>query len=184
MGSLKNKILISMPHMIDPYFSKSVIYICEHNMDGGMGLMINKQFKPNDIIDVFDKLSIGDNKISELTSKLFFGGPVLLDRGIVLHNKDYKTKETINISDNFSITSQKDVLTELKNKPDTPFKLILGHCGWASGQLEKEIENGDWLIQSTTEDFIFRIKPEEMWQHAARSLGLNVSLSTGISGQA
>ena len=55
MGSLKNQILISMPHMSDPYFSKSVIYICEHNKEGAMGIIINKQFKEPDLIDIFDK---------------------------------------------------------------------------------------------------------------------------------
>ena len=184
MSSLKNKILISMPHMIDPYFSKSVIYICEHNTEGGMGLIINKQFKPNDILKIFNKLSISNDEVSVLKNKIFFGGPVLLERGIVLHNKDYETKGTINISDNFSITSQKDVLNELKNKPDTPFKLILGHSGWSAGQLEKEIENGDWLIQSTTEDFIFKINPDEMWKQAAGSLGINIGATQSISGQA
>ena len=66
----------------------------------------------------------------------------------------------------------------------TPFKLILGHSGWTAGQLEKEIENGDWLIQSTTEDFIFKINPEEMWKQAAGSLGVNIGATQGISGQA
>tara|TARA_B100000029_G_scaffold113187_1_gene105431 strand:- start:8189 stop:8743 length:555 start_codon:yes stop_codon:yes gene_type:complete len=184
MGSLKNQILISMPHMADPFFSKSVVYICEHNKEGAMGLIINKQFKEPDLVDLFEKLYIGDDAINSLVSEIFFGGPVLLERGIVLHSKEYETEGTIHLSEEFSMTSQKDVLRELQNKPDIPFKLMLGHSGWSPGQLEREIENGDWLMQSTTEDFIFSVKPEQMWQQATGSLGMDLGPSVGIGGQA
>jgi len=50
-----------MPHMTDPFFSKSVIYICEHNQQGAMGIIINKQFKEPELKDIFDKLYIGED---------------------------------------------------------------------------------------------------------------------------
>ena len=184
MGSLKNQILISMPHMSDPYFSKSVIYICEHNKEGAMGIIINKQFKEPDLIDIFEKLYIGDDSINSLVSEVFFGGPVLLERGIVLHSAGYEVNGTIRLSKEFSMTSQKYVLRELQNKPDILFKLMLGHSGWSPGQLEREIENGDWLMQSTTPDFVFNVQPGQMWQQAAGSLGIDLGPSMGIGGQA
>ena len=110
MGSLTNQILISMPHMADPYFSKAVVYVCEHNKEGAMGMIINKQFQAPDLKELFEKLYIGDDTIHSLVNDIFFGGPVLLERGIVLHDATYKSEGTINISDNISMTSQQHVL--------------------------------------------------------------------------
>jgi putative transcriptional regulator len=184
MGSLKNKILISMPHMADPYFSKAVVYICEHNKDGAMGMIINKQFKEPDLKGLFEKLYIGDDAIHSLVNDIFFGGPVLLERGIVLHDAIYESEGTIQLSDHISMTSQQYVLKELQEKPDIQFKLMLGHLGWGQRQLEREIENGDWLMQNTTRDFIFNVEPEQMWQQATGSLGIDMGPSMGIGGQA
>lgn len=184
MGSLKNQILISMPHMADPYFSKSVVYICEHNTDGAMGLIINKQFKEPDLRDLFKKIYIGDDAINSLVKDIFFGGPVLLERGIVLHSADYTSEGTIPINDSISMTSQQHVLKELQDQPNIPFKLMLGHSGWSQGQLEREIENGDWLMQTTTDDFIFNVSPGQMWQQAAGSLGIDLGSAMGVGGQA
>jgi len=184
MGSLKNQILISMPHMADPYFSKSVVYICEHNKDGAMGLIVNKQFKEPDLKDLFEQLYVGNESINSLVQNIFFGGPVLLERGIVLHGADYEAEGTISLSDSISLTSQEHVLKELQSKPDIPFKLMLGHSGWSAGQLEREIENGDWLMQSTTPDFLFNLSPDQMWKHAIGSLGMDLDTTFGVGGQA
>ena len=154
MGSLKNQILISMPHMTDPFFSKSVVYICEHNQQGALGIIINKKFKSPELKDIFDKLYIGDDAIHSFVNDIYFGGPVLLEKGIVLHDARYTSDGTISLSKTISITSKQDILKELQLKEDMPFKLMLGHSGWSPGQLEREIENGDWLMQSTTADFI------------------------------
>ena len=82
------------------------------------------------------------------------------------------------------MTSKQDVLKELQLKADIPFKLILGHSGWSPGQLEREIENGDWLMQSTTADFIFNVKSDQMWVQAVGSLGLDLGPSMGMGGRA
>ena len=54
---------------------------------------------------------------------------------------------------------------------------MLGHAGWSAGQLEREIENGDWLIQNTTSDFVFNVPPKQMWAQANKSLGMDLGLS-------
>ena len=184
MGSLTNQILISMPCMRDPYFTKAVIYICKHNKEGAMGIIINKKFQASDLKTLFEKLYIGDDSIHSLVNDIFFGGPVLLERGIVLHDAAYKSEGTINISDHISMTSQQHVLKNLQHRTDIPFKLMLGHSGWSQGQLEREIKNGDWLMQNTTRDFIFNVNPKQMWQQAIGSLGVDPGSSLGISGQA
>ena len=184
MGSLKNQILISMPHMNDPFFSKSVVYICEHGNGGAMGVIINKNLDAPELREIFDKFFKVEKSFNTIKSSTFFGGPVLLEKGIILHHSDYLSPKSISISKSVSLTSDQGALEDLKREEKVPFKLMLGHAGWSAGQLEREIENGDWLIQSTTSDFIFNLPPNQMWEYAAKSIGLDINSSLGTSGQA
>ena len=184
MGSLKNQILISMPHMNDPFFSKSVVYICEHGNSGAMGMIVNKNLDTPELREIFDKFFKVEKPFNMLKSNTFFGGPVLLEKGIILHHSDYSSPKSISISKSVSLTSDEGALEDLKREEKVPFKLMLGHAGWSAGQLEREIENGDWLIQSTTSDFIFNLPPNQMWEYAAKSIGLDINSSLGTSGQA
>ena len=184
MGSLKNQILISMPHMNDPFFSKSVVYICEHGKSGAMGLIVNKNLDAPGLREIFDKFFKVEKHLNMIKSNTFFGGPVLLQKGIILHHSDYLSPKSISISKSVSLTSDQGALEDLKREEKVPFKLMLGHAGWSAGQLEREIENGDWLIQSTTSDFIFNLPSNQMWEYAAKSIGLDINSSFGTSGQA
>ena len=184
MGSLKNQILISMPHMNDPFFSKSVVYICEHGNGGAMGMIINKNLDAPELRGIFDEIFKVEKSFNTIKSSTFFGGPVLLEKGIILHHSDYLSPKSISISKSVSLTSDKGALEDLKREEKVPFKLLLGHAGWSAGQLEREIENGDWLIQSTTSDFIFNLPANQMWEYAAKSIGLDINSSLGTSGQA
>ena len=184
MGSLKNQILISMPHMNDPFFSKSVVYICEHGNSGAMGMIVNKNLDAPGLSKIFDRFYKVEKPFNVLRGNTFFGGPVLLEKGIILHHSDYSSPKSIPISKSVSLTIDKSALEDLKREEKVPFKLMLGHAGWSAGQLEREIENGDWLIQSATSDFIFNLPPNQMWEYAAKSIGLDISSSFGTPGQA
>ena len=185
MGTLENHILISMPHLKDPYFNESIVLICEHSKDGALGLIINKPFKKSQLKILFNNF---DNKYDELlktSQKLYFGGPVLIERGILLHNSSYNIKNSIKISDQFSITSNNKILKDINDdNGQVQYKLILGHSGWTSGQLEKEIENGDWLMQSASSDFVFNTDESLMWQTAANSFGVELSQIASFGGSA
>ena len=111
--------------MTDPFFSKSVVYICEHNQQGAMGIIINKQFKVPELKDIFDKLYIGDDAIYSFVNDIYFGGPVLLEKGIVLHDARHTSDGTISLSKTISMTSKQDVLKELQLEADIPFKFCL-----------------------------------------------------------
>ena len=185
MNSLQNHILIAMPHMADPYFGKSVVYICEHNQEGAMGLVINRAFVEPDLKKLFTEIYEDNENILKIVPTVHFGGPVMIERGIVLHSTDHTVDESINITDEIAMTSHRDILSDIsKKKGPATYKLFLGHSGWTGGQLEKEIERGDWLLQTTTPDFIFKVPEKYMWSQAARTLGIDTFDSTGLSGQA
>ena len=185
MGALENHILISMPHLRDPYFNKSIVLICEHSKDGALGLIINKPFEKPRLKRLFNNFDRENDELLKIPQKLYFGGPVSIERGILLHNSSYNIKDSIKISDQFSITSSNKILKDINNcNGPKKFKLILGHSGWTSGQLEKEIENGDWLMQSASSDFVFNTDESKMWQTAANSFGVELSQIAGFGGSA
>ena len=184
MRTLKNHCLISVPHMTDSLFEKSVIYICEHNDDGAMGLIINKSLNQKELDGLFQ---INENLSIELKAsknKTFLGGPVLIENIIVLHTNDIVTKNAVSISNKISISSDKTILKKISNVNKSKYKIFFGHSGWNKGQLEREIENGDWLIQKSSIDLIFAMPKETIWEHATKSLGIEINDISSFGGSA
>lgn len=176
---MKGHILISMPHMQDPYFNRALVFICDHDEKGAMGLIINKTFDDDAIKKIFPTLIVNDTAVSEVIDTMYFGGPVDLQRAFLLHSTDWEGKETVAVSDHFALTSDSEILDAIKAREGPRhFKMMLGYAGWGESQLEREIENGDWLFQETTEDFIFSGEEGEKWASAAQSFGIGVAPST------
>ena len=177
---MRGHILIAMPHLTDPYFTRSIVLICEHDESGAMGLIVNKTFEDEAIKEVFPDLVINDEAVKETFTPIFFGGPVSLDRGFILHSTDYLTDKTMQVSDEFSLTSNSTVMDDIQ-VGDGPgeYRLMLGYAGWGASQLEREIENGDWLFQSTNREFVFRPSNGDKWLEATRSFGIDVAPSMG-----
>jgi putative transcriptional regulator len=179
MASMKGHILISMPHMTDPYFGRALVFICEHDEHGAMGLIFNKSFEDPSVKLIFPTLIIDDAAISEAISPMYFGGPVSLEQGFLLHSPDFLTDDTLQINSQFSLTSNAVIIDAIQ-AGDGPekFKMMLGYAGWGASQLESEIENGDWLFQEVTPEFIFDGNDGEKWLSAAESFGLGIVSST------
>ena len=176
MKKITNQFLIALPNMVDPIFKKSIIYICEHNKDGYMGLIINKPITNNDAKKITEINTICTNKLSNI----YFGGPLNLNQAIVLHDNNYSIEGTSKISKNISLTANEGIMSDIEEDigPDS-YKFIIGYSGWAIGQLEKEIENGDWLVASLDGKAIFDFSEEKKWATIFSNLGLDVNLFTG-----
>ena len=174
-----------MPHMQDPFFGKAVVFMCEHDKQGAMGLIVNKPFRDLELKEEFDQLYEDSDEILSAVSQVYFGGPVLVERGILLHGEKIHSDNSIKISDDFFISTHKQTLAEMKiQNGDNQSRLLLGHSGWISGQLEREIENGDWLVQETSPDFIFNVPVEQMWGIAIKSFSIDVSDFSAFGGKA
>ena len=91
MNTLKNHLLISVPHMNDTFFGKSVVYICDHNKEGAMGLIINKPINHREVEEIIKIENLQGNQLEIVKIKTFFGGPVLTEKMIVLHTNTLKT---------------------------------------------------------------------------------------------
>ena len=166
--------------MNDPLFKKTVIFICEHDKHGAMGLIINKEINKKDVL--FSNQENDKGLIQVLNkNNLFIGGPVLTDRILFLHtNKNID--ESISINKEVSVSSDIDTLKSMVNTNNQQYKLFLGHSGWSKGQLEREIENGDWLIQKSINSLIFEKKINHIWDKVTSSLGIEINDISNITG--
>ncbi len=180
MNSLKNHFLISVPHLKDPFFEKSVVYLCEHDKKGAMGLIINKAIKKNNITLKDSNSDIELNKYLK-ENYLHIGGPVLTDRVLFLHTNNDISK-SVPVSDEVSISGNIELLSSIQKSKDVKSKLFLGHAGWDSGQLEREIENGDWLIQKSSTSIIFEQEIDNIWITTTNSLGIEIGDISNTSG--
>ena len=168
--------------MNDPIFSKSLIYICEHDKDGSMGLIINKPMISENAADIIQQAGLADiNPAPEI----YFGGPVNLEMGLILHDAGYNIEGTLSISLSVALTSNKKIVADLKNGdgPDK-FRFSFGYAGWGKGQIEREIENGDWLLMPADDKFIFSFQNSDKWQKAASKFGIDILDLGGSAGLA
>ena len=184
MNTLKNHLLISVPHMNDTLFGKSVVYICEYNTEGAMGLIINKSINHKELESLIKIETHRDIQPENTNIKTYFGGPVLIEKIIVLHTNDIKKNTTTPITDKISISSGEAIIGEIGKNTGMKYKLFFGHSGWEAGQLEREIENGDWLLQASNTDLLFDFPSEKLWEHATKSLGININDISIIGGSA
>ncbi len=180
-SNLTNQFLIAMPSLRDPNFSQTVTYICAHNEDGAMGLVINRPANCalGEILDQME-MTPHDQSIEKLP--VYLGGPVHTDRGFVLHEPGSKWDSSIEVSDSLGITTSRDILHAIAEStgPDK-FLVALGYAGWSAGQLEEEIKENAWLNVPANQDIIFNTPCELRWSSATALLGIDHNqLSTGF----
>ncbi|WP_318470429.1 YqgE/AlgH family protein [Photobacterium leiognathi] len=177
--NLTNHFLVAMPTMQDPQFKQSVIYLCEHNDEGAMGIIINH---PIDIsianmleqIEVDRTLPIAD-PIS-LESPVLNGGPVSEDRGFVLHTTKGQYSSSLPVNSELAVTTSLDILSELGTTlAPEQFIVALGYAGWDAGQLEQELVDNNWLTIEADDNIIFSTPVGERWHKAIEKLGFNLA---------
>ncbi len=173
---LVGQMLIAMPNMGDPRFEHSVIFVCTHDEEHAMGVIVNKPLVDVELSDLLAQLGIEPETTPEETP-VFFGGPVQTERGVVLHTLDYTLDSTIKLDENIGLTATKDVLVDIAGlEPNRPpprrYLLAVGHAGWGAGQLEQEIAMNVWAHCSPDEKIIFDGATSASWKHALAKLGV------------
>ncbi|AGB83964.1 Uncharacterized ACR, COG1678 [Serratia rubidaea] len=186
--NLQHHFLIAMPTMQDPRFKRSVIYICEHNEEGAMGLVINKPVEQFTVESVLEKLKIApadrDPAIS-LDKPVYAGGPLADDRGFILHTPQPGFDASIQISPETMITTSRDVLETL-GTPEQPQEVLvaLGYAGWEKGQLEQEVLENAWLTAEADSEILFHTPIANRWREAANRLGVDIRSIANHAGHA
>jgi len=183
--NLTNNFIIAMPNLSDPFFEKTVSYICQHTDQGAMGLTINH---PTDISFSYflSQLGITLEEESLTSTPIYLGGPIETQHGFILHSNDIEpsnSPQTLKINDSISLSSSKDILLAIaKGEGPSKFLITLGYAGWVKDQLEHEIQQNSWLNVASNNDIIFSTPANKRWERAASQLGIDINLISGDIG--
>ncbi|SFV09724.1 putative transcriptional regulator [Pseudoduganella namucuonensis] len=185
--NLANHFLIAMPSMEDPVFGGTVVYVCEHNENGVLGVVINK---PTDMtmqvlferIDLEPATNLSPAIVDE---PIMFGGPVQDDRGFVLHTPGARYSSSLTVTDEVAFTTSIDVL-EAVAKGTGPERMLvsIGYAGWSPGQLEDEISRNGWLTVGAQPHILFDVPVEERYFAAMKLLGFDPLMLAAEAGHA
>ena len=185
---LTNQFLIAMPGVADDAFAGSVIYMCEHNDKGALGLVINKPISLT-LGNLFEKveLNLDDPELAE--RPVFYGGPVQTERGFVLHEpldeEGGHYNATLVVPGGLEMTTSRDVLEALSNGAGPRRVLVtLGYSGWAAGQLEEELGRNGWLTVTAAPEIIFDTPIEQRYERALGLLGVDPRMLSQEAGHA
>jgi putative transcriptional regulator len=185
--NLANHFLIAMPSMSDPVFGGTVVYVCEHNEKGVLGVVINK---PTDMtMDVlFDRI---DLKVAEglrtsvESAPIMFGGPVQDDRGFVLHSPSGRYSSSLSVTEDVAFTTSIDVLEAVASGTGPKRMLVsIGYAGWSPGQLEEELARNGWLTVGADVRVLFELPIEERYNAAIKLLGIDPMMLASEAGHA
>ena len=182
--NLTDNFLIAMPALEDPYFANALVYICEHNENGALGIIVNRPIDMN-LAGLFDKIDIKLEAENLSNLPVYFGGPVQLDRGFVLHRPIGLWQSTLAVNSEVGLTSSRDVLASV-GSDGLPAEILvtLGYSGWDAGQLENELAQNSWLTVPAKASILFDLPPEERLPAAMQKLGISFSQLSDVAGHA
>lgn len=181
---LTGQLLIAMPGMMDPRFQRTVIYMCAHNEDGAMGLVVNRLFGSVTFEDLLAQLDM-DVARPVTNMPVHYGGPVESGRGFVLHSTDYVRDGTLVVDDDVALTATIDILRAIsEDRGPRRNILLLGYAGWGPGQLDAEIQANGWLNVPCDEELLFDPDLDTKWERSIAKLGVSLSMLSGEAGHA
>jgi putative transcriptional regulator len=178
-ASLAPVLLVSMPQMLDPNFSKTVVLLAEYGAHGAFGLVLNRRMDEpaHAIVTADEPLEIHPNVY------LFTGGPVEPTRAWILTARQELDPEALEVRDGVYLSSSPALVRRtLEAEPDPGVRMVVGYAGWGAGQLDVELAEGSWLLAPVEHDLIFLTSVEKMWEAAIRRLGAEPSMLQGSSG--
>jgi putative transcriptional regulator len=182
--NLTHHFLIAMPNMVDPYFARSLTYICEHNRQGALGIVVNRPIDMT-LSALFERLDLSLKEHGVGRSPVYFGGPVQTERGFVLHQPVGQWQSTLTVRERVGLTTSRDIL-EAVEQGSGPERLIvtLGYSGWSAGQLEDEIKQNAWLTVEAQDEILFDTPAEERLAAAMELLGVDFATLSEDAGHA
>jgi putative transcriptional regulator len=182
--NLTNHFLIAMPAMTDPHFARTLTFICEHNEQGALGVVVNR---PIDMtLDMLLKqIEIANPALACESMPVHYGGPVQIDRGFVLHQPAGEWQSTLKVGEDIGLTTSKDIL-EAVARGEGPGHLLvtLGYAGWAPGQLENELAQNAWLTVAADAQVLFGTPAPKRYDAGLKLLGIDFSMLSGSAGRA
>ena len=182
---LNNHFLIAMPTMKDPNFNGTVTYLCKHDENGALGIIINRPLDMQ-VSEIFRQLSFDVLDEDQAERPVLGGGPVQREMGFVLHQSQETYDKTLNPDElGIKVTVSQDILNSMaRGEGPQPALVALGYAGWDPGQLEAELAANAWLSVPANPTILFDTPFDKRWEAAAALLGVNISQLSNYAGHA
>ena len=165
MDSLRGKLLVAAPTLVDPNFRRSVVLICEHTEDGALGLVLNRptEVEVDDAVPELAELLAGQER-------LWAGGPVQPQSIVLLADFETPPEETLMVTGDVGLVLQGAEMDELADRARRA-RAFLGYSGWGPGQLDAELETEDWIVAPAEPDDAFAEDGDALWGRALARMG-------------
>lgn len=185
---LTGKLLLAMPTLGDPRFHRAVIFMCAHDENGAMGLVVNHEMPDVNFSSLLEQIGLSSEITVDLKNqplKVMSGGPVEPMRGLVLYSGEALSGESVHIGGDFKVTGTIESLREIvQGKGPEELIFVLGYSGWGAGQLEGEIKQNSWLVVDAEPEIIFNNDTGKIWERAVSKLGFDPAMLSGTAGRA
>jgi putative transcriptional regulator len=182
--NLTRHFLIAMPAMADPHFSKTLTFICEHNDQGALGVVVNRPINMT-LQALLEQIEIKSTTLDVRGMPVHYGGPVQIDRGFVLHAPTGKWQSTLPVGESIGLTTSKDILQAVaRGEGPEQILVTLGYAGWAPGQLENELAQNAWLTVAADARILFDTPAEERYEAGLKLLGVDLGMLADGAGHA
>lgn len=182
--NLTHHFLIAMPGMVDPNFARSLTYICEHTDQGALGVVVNRPTEMT-LASLFEQIDLALDSPAVARQPVYYGGPVQVDRGFVLHRPLGGWQSTLAVREDVGLTTSRDILQAVSEGTGPERMLVsLGYAGWSAGQLEDEILRNAWLTVAAAPEVIFELPASERLGAAMRLLGVDPAMLSEEVGHA
>ena len=172
-------LLVSMPQMLDPNFTRSVVLLAEYGRHGAFGIVVNRRMSEpaNAVIRAEPPIDIRDDV------HLFVGGPVEPSRAWVLTAHRELDPDALEVASGVYLSASPTLIRHaLQSPPDSSLRIVIGYAGWGAGQLDEELAASAWLMAPVDVNLVFRTPLESMWEAAIRRLGADPSALQASSG--
>jgi putative transcriptional regulator len=182
-GAFQGQLLIATPVIGSGFFNRSLTYLCHHDADGAMGIVINQHLDLA-LSDMLEHLDI--ESISDLSDcPVLAGGPVGTEQGFVLHRGGPEWEGSQSVGEDLSLTTSRDILCALAlgDGPED-YLVALGYAGWGPGQLEQEVSGNSWLTVPADRGILFQVATNDKLTAAGKQLGIDIDLLTAQAGHA
>jgi putative transcriptional regulator len=180
--SLKHHFLLAMPGLAGEYFGNTITYVCEHNEDGAMGIMVNR---PMDLTVSGLLEQLGIDAVAGLDDAVMEGGPVKRERGFILHTDEVQYDASLTLGNGLMLSTARQTLEAIgAGRGPNRYLIALGYAGWGNGQLENELLQNAWLSCPAQLDVLFDVPFDQRVTQAAASLGIDFRLMSSQAGHA
>jgi putative transcriptional regulator len=164
MESVRGKLLVAGPKLFDPNFRRTVVLVGEHNEEGALGVVLNRQspLQVEDAVPPLAGFTGGD-------ARMFFGGPVQPEAAVVLAEFEHPELAGLLVFDSigFLMGDVEQGVAEGVRRA----RVFAGYAGWGPGQLEVELEDSSWLVEPALADDLFTDDPDRLWTTVVRRKG-------------